>query len=143
MKMKKNIRFVIWGFVLAFLSAFTSCTESNKDLIIGTWTITKGDHEVMGKNWTFREDGSCTCSVWDGITADGRYTVDDDDLSIKLNDYFFEDEYYYQQSTMTLKIKELTDTKMTISGSVYILEYDPFGYSESETESLELSFTKF
>lgn len=142
MEMKKSIRFVIWGFALAFFAAFTSCGKSNEDLIIGTWTITSGDHEVMGKNWTFREDGSCTCSIPDG-TTDGRYTVDDDDLSIKLNEIFFEDEYYYMQSTMTLKIKELTETKMTVSGSVFILEYDSFGYSESETESVELSFTKF
>lgn len=31
---------------------------------------------------------------------------------------------------------------MTINGSVFILEYDSFGYSESETESIELSFAK-
>lgn len=82
-KMKKILCMAL-ALVLV-LACFAGCAKVQKNLIIGTWSYQQTTilNVVTERTYTFREDGTGSAPVLDGITnVDMTYTLSGDQLTI-------------------------------------------------------------
>ena len=104
------------------LVCFAGCGEVKKNLIVGTWSYQQTTilNVVTERTYTFREDGTGSAPVLDGITnVDMTYTLSGDQLTInrgELIDSITGAEVYtvkFGVNTMTLTAADGTVIELT------------------------------
>ena len=81
--MKKTISAALA--VLLILACFAGCSQVKQSLIVGTWSYQQTTilNVVTERTYTFREDGTGSAPVLDGVTnVDMTYTLSGDQLTI-------------------------------------------------------------
>ena len=81
--MKKTI--CVLSALVFITAAFAGCSIKNEDLIVGTWSYQQTTllNVVTERTYVFREDGTGSAPVLDGITnVDMTYTLSGDQLTI-------------------------------------------------------------
>ena len=104
------------------LACFAGCAKGQKNLIIGTWSYQQTTilNVVTERTYTFREDGTGSAPVLDGITnVEMTYTLAGDQLTInrgELIDSIAGAEVYtvkFGVNTMTLTSSDGTVIELT------------------------------
>ena len=109
-------------FVLAALMTLLAGCGSKQSKIVGTWSYQQTTilNVVTERTYTFREDGTGSAPVLDGLTnVDMTYTLDGDQLTItrgELLDSLVGPEVYtvsFGSGSMTLKAEDGTVIELT------------------------------
>ena len=101
MKMKRLLALIL---IAATLLTFAAC--GSKDVLAGTWSAELGADGVI--TWTFNGKGKCTMENA-YMKQDGTYTIDGDQLTVKL-------EAWSESSTYTFSVDDSSLTMNENSG---------------------------
>ncbi len=101
MKMKRLLALIL---IAATLLTFAAC--GSKDALAGTWSAELGADGVI--TWTFNGKGKCTMENA-YMKQDGTYTIDGDQLTVKL-------EAWSESSTYTFSVDDSSLTMNENSG---------------------------
>ena len=101
MKMKRLLALLL---IAATLLTFAAC--GSKDALAGTWSAELGADGVI--TWTFNGKGKCTMENA-YMKQDGTYTIDGDQLTVKL-------EAWSESSTYTFSVDDSNLTMNENSG---------------------------
>ena len=101
MKMKRLLALLL---IAATLLTFAAC--GSKDALAGTWSAELGADGVI--TWTFNGKGKCTMENA-YMKQDGTYTIDGDQLTVKL-------EAWSESSTYTFSVADSSLTMNENSG---------------------------
>ncbi|MDL2220810.1 DUF5640 domain-containing protein [Eubacteriales bacterium OttesenSCG-928-N14] len=92
--MNRNKKVVLGILLLAaMMLTMVACGGSSNDALSGTW---EGTYEDGAATWTFDGKGKCTLTNVFSSDLKGSYTIDGEDVSIKLDDWENAKLYHYK-----------------------------------------------
>jgi len=77
----KNTKMKLIGVLMALVFLMAACGSNGNNSIVGSWAVEESGIEMV---YTFEKDGKCAMSAF-GVTLDGEYSLEDDQLILQMN----------------------------------------------------------